>query len=135
MTNALKGESTLIVGTRKYKLRPCFEAIVALEEEVGSIIMMVDRIKAGDVKLREVTLIVQHGIWGFDTSKPMMELNDVGEFIQKAGYVELLAKKDEKTGEPVIAAFLVNAVTGGTGIARPTEEQKETTSKAKPRKK
>ncbi len=54
--NAIRGEAA-VAG---HKLRPCFTALVAAEEEIGSLFALVERAAAGQLKLSEMTALFWH---------------------------------------------------------------------------
>ncbi|KHK92376.1 gene transfer agent family protein [Novosphingobium malaysiense] len=58
--NALRGESTLIIGGVPHVLRPTFGALVAAEEELGPLFALVERAGAGELRLSEMTTLFWH---------------------------------------------------------------------------
>ncbi len=58
--NALRGEATLVVGGETLVLRPSFAALVAAEEELGSLFALVERAAAGGLKLAEIVALFWH---------------------------------------------------------------------------
>ncbi|MEP2103211.1 MAG: gene transfer agent family protein [Parasphingorhabdus sp.] len=60
--NALRGEAELIFGGERLVLRPSFAALVAAEEELGSLFDLVERAANGRLKLCEVAGLFWHVI-------------------------------------------------------------------------
>jgi hypothetical protein len=58
--NALRGEASLTVAGLPRLLRPTFAALVAAEEELGSLFALVERAGAGELKLAEMTALFWH---------------------------------------------------------------------------
>ena len=62
MTNANphRGEANLVVAGEALVLRPSFGALVAAEEELGSLFALVERAAAGELKLSEIAALFDH---------------------------------------------------------------------------
>ncbi|GAA0488400.1 hypothetical protein GCM10009096_34160 [Parasphingorhabdus litoris] len=60
--NSLRGEAELLVGDRRLILRPSFAALVAAEEELGSLFDLVERAANGRLMLSEVAGLFWHVI-------------------------------------------------------------------------
>lgn len=58
--NALRGEASLTVVGVPRLLRPTFAALVAAEEELGSLFALVERAGAGELKLAEMAALFWH---------------------------------------------------------------------------
>ncbi len=58
--NALRGEAELIIDRQSYILRPTFEALVAAEEELGSLFSLVERASQGALSITEITALLWH---------------------------------------------------------------------------
>jgi hypothetical protein len=58
--NPARGEAALIVGGEALVLRPTFSALVAAEEELGSLFGLVERAAGGGLKLSEMTALFWH---------------------------------------------------------------------------
>jgi hypothetical protein len=58
--NPARGEATLSVAGERLTLRPSFEALVAAEEELGSLFALVERAAGGGLKLTEMTALFWH---------------------------------------------------------------------------
>lgn len=58
--NAARGEATLSVAGATLTLRPSFEALVAAEEELGSLFKLVERAADGELKLGEIAALFWH---------------------------------------------------------------------------
>lgn len=62
--NPLRGEVELQLGDRQLVLRPSFAALVRAEEELGSLLALVERVAAGDVRLQEIGGLFWHCLTG-----------------------------------------------------------------------
>jgi hypothetical protein len=58
--NPYRGEASLDVAGEKLLLRPTFGALVAAEEELGSLFELVERAAAGSLKLHEIAALFDH---------------------------------------------------------------------------
>jgi hypothetical protein len=58
--NPARGEAGLVVGGQAIVLRPSFAALVAAEEELGSLFALVERAAEGRLMLREVAALFWH---------------------------------------------------------------------------
>ena len=58
--NPYRGEASLDVAGEKLVLRPSFGALVAAEEELGSLFELVERAAAGALKLHEIAALFDH---------------------------------------------------------------------------
>ena len=58
--NAARGEAALSVGGERLTLRPSFAALVAAEEELGSLFALVERAADGRLKLTEIAALFWH---------------------------------------------------------------------------
>lgn len=58
--NKYRGEANLDVGGESLVLRPTFAALVAAEEELGSLFELVERAAAGALKLHEIVALFDH---------------------------------------------------------------------------
>jgi len=58
--NPHRGEASLVVAGETLVLRPSFAALVAAEEELGSLFALVERASAGGLKLTEMTALFDH---------------------------------------------------------------------------
>lgn len=60
IANAHRGEAILQVGGERVILRPSFEALVAAEEELGSLFTIVEKAAAGEMTLRQIAVLFDH---------------------------------------------------------------------------
>lgn len=60
VANALRGEASLQVAGERLLLRPSFEALVAAEEELGSLFALVEKASAGELTLRQIATLFDH---------------------------------------------------------------------------
>jgi hypothetical protein len=58
--NPYRGEAAIEVGGERLVLRPTFAALVAAEEELGSLFELVERAAAGALKLHEIAALFDH---------------------------------------------------------------------------
>jgi len=58
--NPYRGEASIDVAGETLILRPTFAALVAAEEELGSLFEMVERAAAGTLKLQEIAALFDH---------------------------------------------------------------------------
>ena len=58
--NAHRGEASLDVGGERLLLRPTFGALVAAEEELGSLFELVERAAEGLLKLHQIVALFDH---------------------------------------------------------------------------
>ncbi|MDZ7587693.1 MAG: gene transfer agent family protein [Parasphingorhabdus sp.] len=58
--NAARGEATLMINGVQLALRPSFAALVAVEEELGSLFAMIERATAGQLKFSEIVALFWH---------------------------------------------------------------------------
>jgi hypothetical protein len=58
--NPYRGEASLTVGGEALLLRPSFSALVAAEEELGSLFELVERAATGTLKLNEIAALFDH---------------------------------------------------------------------------
>jgi hypothetical protein len=58
--NPHRGEASVRVGGEVLTLRPSFSALVAVEEELGSLFALVERAATGGVRLAEIVALFWH---------------------------------------------------------------------------
>lgn len=58
--NCLRGEAKLQLGDHAILLRPSFAALVAAEEELGSLFALIERTANGQLKLSEMVALFWH---------------------------------------------------------------------------
>lgn len=56
----MRGEAGIELGGKYFVLRPSFEALVAAEEELGSLFAMLDRAAQGSLKIAEIAGLLWH---------------------------------------------------------------------------
>lgn len=81
--NPIRGEAELKVSGKSYVLRPSFEALVAAEQDLGSMFELVERASSGALTLNEITTLLWHCL-PLD-SRPAREA--VGEAVLDGGLV------------------------------------------------
>ena len=60
LANPVRGEATLVIHGESQILRPTFTALVAAEEELGSLFALVERASAGQLRLSELAALFWH---------------------------------------------------------------------------
>ena len=58
--NPLRGETAITIGGGDHVLRPTFAALIAAEEELGSLFALVERAGEGKLRLVELTALFWH---------------------------------------------------------------------------
>ena len=58
--NAYRGEASIEVAGEKLLLRPCFGALVAAEEELGSLFELVEQAAEGQLRLQQIVALFDH---------------------------------------------------------------------------
>jgi hypothetical protein len=58
--NPARGEAAVFVAGERLTLRPSFEALVAAEEELGSLFALVERAAEGGIKISEIVGLFWH---------------------------------------------------------------------------
>lgn len=58
--NAYRGEASIDVGGEILVLRPSFGALIAAEEELGSLFEIVERAAEGDLRLQQIVALFDH---------------------------------------------------------------------------
>jgi hypothetical protein len=58
--NPHRGEASLQVGGQALVLRPSFTALVAAEQELGSLFALVERASEGELRLSEIAALFDH---------------------------------------------------------------------------
>lgn len=60
VANGLRGEASFQVGGEALLLRPSFQALVAAEQELGSLFELVEKAAAGKLTLSEIVVLFDH---------------------------------------------------------------------------
>ena len=79
--NVLRGEASLLIGDKPRVLRPSFSALVAAEEELGSLFALVERAGAGQLRLSEMAALFWHCL----TDRADLSRDDVGQAVVEMG--------------------------------------------------
>jgi len=79
--NALRGEASLHVAGAERMLRPTFAALVAAEEELGSLFALVERAGEGHLRLGELATLFWHCL----AEREGFSRDDVGEAVLALG--------------------------------------------------
>lgn len=81
MSNALRGEASLIIADVEHTLRPTFSALVAAEEELGPLFALVERAGSGQLKLSEMAALFWHCL----AERDCVSRQAVGEAVMAQG--------------------------------------------------
>jgi hypothetical protein len=79
----MRGECEFVIGPDAHILRPSFERLVAVEEEIGSLFALVERASEGALTLAEVTALIWHCI----DSEQRPSRSEVGAAVLERGLV------------------------------------------------
>ena len=79
--NPHRGEANLIVAGAEHVLRPSYAALVAAEEELGSLFALVERAGTGQLRLAEMTALY----WYCLDSREGLTRETVGEALAALG--------------------------------------------------
>ena len=79
--NALRGEASLLIGGTLHVLRPSFTALVAAEEELGSLFALVERAGTGQLRLSEMAALFWHCL----TDRTELTREEVGQAVVEMG--------------------------------------------------
>lgn len=80
--NKYRGEASLDVGGERLLLRPTFRALVAAEEELGSLFELVERAAEGVLKLQQIVALFDHLSRG---RPPAISRERIGEAVVEKG--------------------------------------------------
>lgn len=82
VANPARGEASLHIGGEALVLRPTFAALVAAEEELGSLFALVERASAGEMRLSEMAALFWHCL----AERPAgLTREDVGDAVVRGG--------------------------------------------------
>jgi hypothetical protein len=81
VANPLRGEAAIVIDGRDRVLRPTFAALVAAEEELGSLFALVERAGEGRLRLAELTALFWHCL----TERDGATRDEVGEAVTALG--------------------------------------------------
>ena len=84
--NPYRGEASLEVGGESLLLRPTFGALIAAEEELGSLFELVERAAQGSLKLHEIAALFDH----LSRSRPQAITRErIGEAVVEKGLAKI----------------------------------------------
>jgi hypothetical protein len=97
MTNPLRGEIEITLGSETYKARLNIDALVRIEDELDSgILKLASRIAQADVRLRELIVVLIAALRGggndFDDKKVGKIISDIGIVAASTEVAKLLAQ-------------------------------------------
>lgn len=79
--NLYRGEDSLHIAGQTYLLRPTFSALIAAEDELGSLFSLLERASKGELRLNEMASLLWHCLVGREHLRP----EDVGKAIAEQG--------------------------------------------------
>jgi hypothetical protein len=80
--NPYRGEASIIVSGERLLLRPTFGALVAAEEELGSLFELVERAAEGALKFQQIVALFDH----LSTPRPQAITRErIGEAVVEKG--------------------------------------------------
>lgn len=110
MANAMRGEVSHVIDGAVWIFRPSFRAIMEIEDSLGAVLPLAQKLATGAFGLREVAVI----LWATVVDEPgaaRRDLEGVGEAVIRAGLAELAA---------VVRDLLTQILTGaGSGKPMP----------------
>jgi hypothetical protein len=84
--NAYRGEANIEVAGEKLLLRPTFSALVAAEEELGSLFAIVERAAEGALRLQQIVALFDH----LSCGRPQAITRDrIGEAVIEKGLAKI----------------------------------------------
>ncbi len=84
----ISGEFKMDLNGTTFRLKPSFECLVSIEDEVGAIAKFVQRAAVGegaDITIREITFVIHQGILAGEGEKICPEYAALGTMILKKG--------------------------------------------------
>jgi len=85
--NPARGEAALRIAGREHALRPSFTALVAAEQDLGSLYALVERASEGQLRLSEVATLFWHCL----TERDGLTRDAVGEAVLGIGLAHCAA--------------------------------------------
>ena len=82
--NPWRGEVSLVIDGVERRLRPTFAAMVAAEQELGSLVALVERAGAGGLRLEEMAALFWHCL----VEREELARDRVGEALIQCGLAE-----------------------------------------------
>ncbi|BEU99031.1 gene transfer agent family protein [Novosphingobium olei] len=99
VANPHRGELSLVLQGVEHVLRPTFSALVAAEQELGSLFHLVERASGGELKLAELATLFWHCLREHDT----LDREAFGDALVQAGLTACA---------PVLRALLAQVLKG-----------------------
>ena len=97
--NPHRGETSLVLQGVEHVLRPTFNALVAAEQELGSLFTLAERASGGELKLSELATLFWHCLREHDT-------------LDRAAFCDALVEAGLSAAAPVLRALLVQVLKG-----------------------
>ena len=85
MANAMRGEASLRLSGTEHTLRPTFDALVQAEQEMGSLLALVDRAAENRLTLAEIAAL----FWFCLPDRTAFERKQVGAAVLSMGLVNV----------------------------------------------
>ena len=114
--NAHRGENTVTLNGTEFTLRPDFEAVAAIDDQLGSVISLTRRAIAepASLSLSELAVVVAEGIKAHGRS-----VKDSNAHVSTAKIKRMIFDSGIPTVVPAVLTFLTAAVTGGARETAP----------------
>ena len=113
MNNTVRGEQKIELNGGTWTMRPSFECMLEMEEELGSLYTYVENLsRTADFKVKEIAFIVYCGIKGHMGDR-CPSFSDVGQWVIEKGVIDVAQE---------VIEFIQNAMI--------TEEQAKEVEKA-----
>lgn len=97
--NPHRGEASLVLQGVEHVLRPTFNALVAAEEELGSLFTLVEKASGGELKLSELATLFWHCLREHDT-------------LDREAFCDALVDAGISVCAPVLRTLLVQVLKG-----------------------
>ena len=97
--NPHRGETSLVLQGVEHVLRPTFNALVAAEEELGSLFTLAERASGGELKLSELATLFWHCLREHDT-------------LDRESFSDALVEAGLSAAAPVVRALLMQVLKG-----------------------
>jgi hypothetical protein len=96
-----RGEQTLTIGSRSFKLKASFEALAGIEQDLNcGLLILMQRVGKGDIRLKDVAMIFWHcALAGGEK----LEFKEAGKILLDNSYLQVAPKLLELMSESVTA--------------------------------
>lgn len=86
----IRGEHTLVIGSRTLTLKCTFEALAAIEQDLGlGLLLLMQRVSKGDIRLKDLAIVLWHvAVAGGEK----IEYKEAGKLLMDNQYLMLAPK-------------------------------------------